>query len=161
MGSVKFLGRRADLLTKPLEMSFSEQKVSCSVLFQRTDICRCPLTMDMFFLDHYVLYRIKQAPPIATWHCSPFLNTFPDNSCNMSRDSKPYCKKCRYRRCIAAGMDPNNILTDEEKKLRFRKFFKRRELILASISQQEQRPRTDCCHQSNFRGNLIEQTVYP
>jgi len=31
------------------------------------------------------------------------------------------CQRCRYVRCIAAGMNPNAVLSDDEKVVRFRK----------------------------------------
>jgi hypothetical protein len=64
-----------------------------------------------------------------------FLSNFLlDDSCQLTPANKPFCKKCRYDKCILVGMNPTNILTDEEKRVRFRKYFKKKDELRSSTA---------------------------
>ena len=39
---------------------------------------------------------------------------------------KNRCKKCRYDKCLRFGMDPKWVLTQDEKRIRFRNFNKKK-----------------------------------
>ncbi len=45
------------------------------------------------------------------------------------------CKRCRYDKCLANGMDAKWVLSNDEKRIRFKHFFKKKD-ELASLSQQ-------------------------
>ncbi len=45
------------------------------------------------------------------------------------------CKRCRYDKCLANGMDPKWILSNDEKRIRFKHFFKKKD-ELASLGLQ-------------------------
>lgn len=36
------------------------------------------------------------------------------------------CRRCRYDRCLRAGMNPSAVLDDDGKKVRFRKMLKKK-----------------------------------
>ena len=38
------------------------------------------------------------------------------------------CRRCRYDRCLGAGMNPSAVLDDDGKKVRFRKMLKKKML---------------------------------
>ena len=38
------------------------------------------------------------------------------------------CRRCRYDRCLRAGMNPSAVLDDDGKKVRFRKMLKKKML---------------------------------
>jgi hypothetical protein len=37
------------------------------------------------------------------------------------------CKKCRYEKCLSVGMDPKWVMTNEQKKIRFQHYFKKKQ----------------------------------
>ena len=60
-----------------------------------------------------------------------------DGNCVIVSKSKQICKKCRYRKCIEVGMDSNWVLTNDEKRVRFKNFFKKKdELAMLGPGQQ-------------------------
>ena len=46
--------------------------------------------------------------------------------CAVTVDTRRFCGPCRYTACLRAGMRPGAVLTDDEKKHRFRKMFRKR-----------------------------------
>ena len=38
----------------------------------------------------------------------------------------PRCKKCRYEKCLAIGMDPKWVMTPEQKLVRFQHYYKKK-----------------------------------
>ena len=46
---------------------------------------------------------------------------FQDGKCDVSYKNRKKCQKCRYEACLIAGMDPNLVLTEEQKKARYKK----------------------------------------
>jgi hypothetical protein len=68
----------------------------------------------------------------------PNFNCTFGGNCTITVKSRRRCQKCRYERCIFAGMVPAAVLTDEEKTVRFRKFRqKKKAKTLASEPKQE------------------------
>ena len=45
-----------------------------------------------------------------------------DAKCVITPTTRRNCQQCRYQKCIQAGMSPDAVLTDQEKRIRFRKF---------------------------------------
>jgi len=41
--------------------------------------------------------------------------------CFITTANRRRCQRCRYNRCLKAGMKPESVLTDDQKKIRFRK----------------------------------------
>ena len=58
-----------------------------------------------------------------------YLSFYLDGSCQLTPANKPYCKKCRYEKCLVIGMDPTLVLSDEEKRVRFKHFFKKKDAM--------------------------------
>ena len=50
-----------------------------------------------------------------------------DGKCAIRAKSKQICKKCRYDKCVEVGMDSKWVLTNEEKRVRFKNFFKKKD----------------------------------
>ncbi len=44
-------------------------------------------------------------------------------SCVITVSNRRRCQLCRYKRCLKAGMNPDAVLTEEERLLRFRFLF--------------------------------------
>ena len=51
------------------------------------------------------------------------------DGCVITVANRRKCKKCRFRLCQEAGMTESAILTEEQKKLRFRKMLQKREAM--------------------------------
>ena len=49
-----------------------------------------------------------------------------DGKCDITSKNRKKCQKCRYDKCIEIGMNPNLVLTDDQKKVRFRKMFEKK-----------------------------------
>ena len=43
-----------------------------------------------------------------------------DNKCLVTIKTRRKCQKCRYNLCLEQGMKPEAVLTDDQKKIRFR-----------------------------------------
>lgn len=54
------------------------------------------------------------------------------NQCVVSVATRRKCQKCRYERCLLAGMKPDAVLDPEQKKVRFRKLLKKQQKFLSS-----------------------------
>lgn len=54
-----------------------------------------------------------------------------DEQCSITVATRRRCQKCRYDRCILAGMNPGAVLDDGQKKIRFRKLLLKRQRLLA------------------------------
>ena len=52
-----------------------------------------------------------------------------DENCVITVTNRRKCKRCRYRLCQIAGMTESAILTEEQKKMRFRKMIQKREQV--------------------------------
>ena len=48
--------------------------------------------------------------------------------CAMTVQTRRRCKKCRYDRCLRAGMVPEAVLDESQKKIRFRKLIQKKRL---------------------------------
>jgi len=48
------------------------------------------------------------------------------NNCTVTVKNRRRCQKCRYDRCIKAGMSPEGVLSETQKKIRFRKLIQKR-----------------------------------
>lgn len=54
-----------------------------------------------------------------------------NNDCSITVATRRRCQKCRYQRCLVAGMNPEAVLNDDQKKIRFRKLLMKRQKQLA------------------------------
>ena len=50
-------------------------------------------------------------------------------NCDLRIKGKHPCKKCRLEKCLSIGMDPKMVLNDEEKRERFKYFFKKKDAM--------------------------------
>jgi hypothetical protein len=53
------------------------------------------------------------------------------NDCSITVATRRRCQRCRYQRCLIAGMNPEAVLNDDQKKVRFRKLLMKRQKQLA------------------------------
>jgi len=61
-----------------------------------------------------------------------------DQSCRITHIDRKQCSACRYFKCIRIGMKPELVLTEEDKKRRFKKFLKKKEAVFVdSVGLQE------------------------
>ncbi|TRY67381.1 hypothetical protein TCAL_05376 [Tigriopus californicus] len=87
------------------------------------------------------------------------------SECNVDGESRKKCRKCRFQRCLNAGMNPECVLNDDQKKKRFKRSLKRQragkkyqtekqhnEILLKGISTKELDPIED---------NTTEQKLSP
>lgn len=52
-----------------------------------------------------------------------------NNTCEVTVKTRRKCQKCRYNLCLAQGMKPEAVLTDDQKKVRFRNSIKKKETL--------------------------------
>lgn len=50
-----------------------------------------------------------------------------DGNCEVTHVDRKQCSACRYSKCIRIGMKPELVLTEDDKKKRFKKFLKKKE----------------------------------
>ena len=58
--------------------------------------------------------RAHQKTKVPTFKCKN------DNKCFVTLKTRRKCQKCRYDLCLKEGMKPEAVLTDDQKKIRFR-----------------------------------------
>jgi len=57
-----------------------------------------------------------------------------DGNCEVTHVDRKQCSACRYSKCIRIGMKPELVLTEDDKKKRFKKFLKKKESEASSGS---------------------------
>jgi hypothetical protein len=65
------------------------------------------------------------------------------DNCVITVANRRKCKKCRFTLCQQAGMTESAILTEEQKKMRFRKMIQKREAMMNlqnAIKDEEKSP---------------------
>ncbi|XP_059085376.1 vitamin D3 receptor-like isoform X2 [Tigriopus californicus] len=65
---------------------------------------------------------------------NPNFKCFKDGDCEVNPKSRRKCQKCRFDKCLKAGMRVEMVLTDTQKTLRFRKFLERKKQKDCSVS---------------------------
>jgi len=50
-----------------------------------------------------------------------------DGNCEITHEDRKQCSACRYSKCLRIGMKPENVLTEDDKKKRFKKHLKKKE----------------------------------
>jgi len=63
-----------------------------------------------------------------------------DSGCRITYIDRKQCSACRYWKCIRIGMKPELVLTEEDKKRRFKKFLKKKEKEEQMDQEQELPP---------------------
>lgn len=66
---------------------------------------------------------------------SPMFNCKTDNNCVITTANRRQCQHCRYKRCLAAGMRPEAVLDEKQKRYHFRKLLQRQEKRLAKMNR--------------------------
>ena len=73
-----------------------------------------------------------------------------DNKCDITCSNRKKCQRCRYEQCLSVGMDPSLVLSEEQKKTRFRKMLEKK----ATKPMQDQDPSVSryfgCCRRSQI-----------
>lgn len=59
------------------------------------------------------------------------------NQCEVTVKTRRKCQKCRYTLCLAVGMRPEAVLTDAQKKVRFRNTLKRKASCMEEANEDE------------------------
>jgi len=57
-----------------------------------------------------------------------------DGNCEITHEDRKQCSACRYSKCLRIGMKPENVLTEDDKKKRFKKHLKKKESETGSDS---------------------------
>ncbi len=57
-----------------------------------------------------------------------------EGRCVIYPKSKQLCKRCRLDKCYEVGMNPKWVLSHEEKKIRFKHYFKKKEEMAMGLS---------------------------
>jgi len=106
-------------------------KVYLNVCF----VCRAPSKPGSYHLRNYgavVCFSCR-----AFWRrcyqnatVSPTFVCRKERACTIRATTRKNCKKCRHDRCLKAGMNPAAVLSDDQKKERFKKLLKRKQKIL-------------------------------
>eukprot|EP00095_Tigriopus_kingsejongensis_P003147 maker-scaffold662_size116868-snap-gene-0.16 protein:Tk03147 transcript:maker-scaffold662_size116868-snap-gene-0.16-mRNA-1 annotation:"achain thyroid hormone beta dna binding domain homodimer with inverted palindrome tre" len=52
-----------------------------------------------------------------------------ESRCDITEKTRRKCQKCRYDLCLKSGMDPSLVLDDDQKKVRFRNFLKKKLVV--------------------------------
>jgi hypothetical protein len=60
---------------------------------------------------------------------NPVLFCKRNGDCELNTESRRHCKKCRYQRCLLAGMRPEAVLDTQQKKIHFRKYYSKQERL--------------------------------
>lgn len=77
--------------------------------------------------------RCHQATRTPTFNCKKKEN------CLITTANRRRCQRCRYERCLKAGMKGDSVLTDEQKKVRFRKVIMKKSLGISSRKSAKKR----------------------
>ena len=56
-----------------------------------------------------------------------------NNECVLTLDNRRSCQKCRFDRCVTAGMHPEAVLSDKQKEIRFQKFIQKKRSDISGI----------------------------
>lgn len=68
---------------------------------------------------------------------TPELRCKRNGNCTISLGTRSKCKKCRYEKCKITGMTQTAILTDDQKKIRFRKMNQKRIMAAMQMSSDQ------------------------
>jgi len=56
------------------------------------------------------------------------------NKCVITTSNRRTCQQCRYKKCLAAGMRPEAVLDDKQKRYHFRKLLQRQQKQFAKMN---------------------------
>ena len=78
--------------------------------------------------------------------------------CDIFPKSKQHCKRCRYDKCVRIGMDPKWVLTNDEKRIRFKNFFKKKDEMAPTDCQVLETPSSGTPKRKRFKADPLART---
>ena len=78
--------------------------------------------------------------------------------CNVTLENRQSCKKCRYEKCLENGMDPDLVLSEEQKVVRFRKLLSKKKKVFPSneSAQNNERLLVPIAKEVSFANVVVE-----
>ena len=77
-------------------------------------------------------------------------------NCVITIKTRRRCQKCRYNRCLQTGMNPDAVLDDDQKKIRFRKLLLKRQKLLGSTQAGSAELQDDDSDQENGDADMLD-----
>ena len=80
------------------------------------------ILLNMLMSDLIFFRRAHQKTKTPKFYCKQ------NNACEITVKNRRRCQKCRYDLCLKIGMTPKAVLTEDQKKIRFKNAIKKKEV---------------------------------